>query len=177
VNQLLCCLAFRPDWADDVVRLAELHKDNFPCAVVGIDVAGGEEWFSKPKPQRPIANISDAPPVVTQDLHTAHANALQRAQKLKLNITIHAGEDTNCSNVEEAILKHGAVRIGHGYRLTEDRDMMRRVIDKGVHFECCPTSSYETGGWNGVAAEEMKWQKHPVNELLQAGASVRFPYF
>eukprot|EP00615_Pteridomonas_danica_P008297 CAMPEP_0114342060 /NCGR_PEP_ID=MMETSP0101-20121206/9515_1 /TAXON_ID=38822 ORGANISM="Pteridomonas danica, Strain PT" /NCGR_SAMPLE_ID=MMETSP0101 /ASSEMBLY_ACC=CAM_ASM_000211 /LENGTH=393 /DNA_ID=CAMNT_0001475977 /DNA_START=206 /DNA_END=1387 /DNA_ORIENTATION=- len=160
VNQLLCCLAFRPDWANDVVRLAELHKDNFPCAVVGIDVAGGEEWFEKP-------NDKGGP-----DLHTSHARALQRAQALNLNITIHAGEDSNFSNVSEAIKDHGATRIGHGYRLVEDKAMMHRMIELGIHFECCPTSSYETGGWHGSSAEGLQWDRHPMKELIAAGASV-----
>ena len=36
---------------DDVVRLARRNRNNRPCAVVGVDVAGGEEWFVKPAPK------------------------------------------------------------------------------------------------------------------------------
>jgi adenosine deaminase len=70
---------------------------------VGVDVAGGEEWF-----QKPTAAGSD------DDLHTRCAAALAAAQRLKLNITLHAGEDTHAANVEAAIFEHGASRIGHG---------------------------------------------------------------
>ena len=47
VNQILCCIAWRPDWADDVIHLANMMKDDFPCAVVAVDIAAGEEHFDK----------------------------------------------------------------------------------------------------------------------------------
>ncbi len=47
MNQILCCIAWRPDWADDVIDLANDMKNNFPCAVVGVDIAAGEEHFDK----------------------------------------------------------------------------------------------------------------------------------
>lgn len=47
VNQILCCLTWRPEWAEDIVTLAHERRDNFPCAIVGIDIAAGEEHFDK----------------------------------------------------------------------------------------------------------------------------------
>jgi adenosine deaminase len=47
INQILCCIAWRPDFANDVVNLANERRNNFPCAVVGIDIAAGEEHFDK----------------------------------------------------------------------------------------------------------------------------------
>ena len=47
VNQILCCLAWRPEWAEDIVTLAHERRNNFPCAVVGIDIAAGEEHFDQ----------------------------------------------------------------------------------------------------------------------------------
>ena len=38
-----------------------------------------------------------------------------------------------------------AERIGHGYHVLEDEELLRRCIRDGVHFECCPSSSYLTG--------------------------------
>lgn len=150
-----------------------MHRNNFPCAIVGIDVAGGEEWFPKPT-QSPVETPTPGVDSValTPDLHTAHVAALKRAQELKLNITIHAGEDTNYTNIAEAIFEHGAKRIGHGYHLVEDMTLMAKAVEMGIHFEVCPTSSYETGGWAGSAAEEMNWSQHPMNVLIGAGASV-----
>ena len=47
VNQILCCIAWRPDWAVDVINLAHERRNNTPCAVVGVDIAAGEEHFDK----------------------------------------------------------------------------------------------------------------------------------
>jgi len=161
VNQILCMLAFRPDWALDTVRMANAHRKHGPCAVVGVDVAGGEEWFKRP-----------AVPEGEIGMHGAHVRALAKAQELKLNVTLHAGEDTDASNVGAAVFEHGAMRIGHGYHLVDDPGLLARCVAKGVHFECCPTSSFETGGWSGESSERMDWSSHPLKSLLAAGASV-----
>ena len=47
MNQILCCIAWRPDWANDVIELANKRKNDFPCAVVAVDIAAGEEHFDK----------------------------------------------------------------------------------------------------------------------------------
>mmetsp|Transcript_25114 Transcript_25114/g.37576 ORF Transcript_25114/g.37576 Transcript_25114/m.37576 type:complete len:149 (+) Transcript_25114:580-1026(+) len=47
VNQILCCIAWRPDWAEDVINLAHERRNNVPCAIVGVDIAAGEEHFDK----------------------------------------------------------------------------------------------------------------------------------
>ena len=45
----------------------------------------------------------------------------------------------------QALDKMHAERIGHGYHVLEDEELLRRCIRDGVHFECCPSSSYLTG--------------------------------
>ena len=47
VNQILCCIAWRPDWANEVIDLAYERRENKPCAIVGVDIAAGEEHFDK----------------------------------------------------------------------------------------------------------------------------------
>jgi hypothetical protein len=47
VNQIMCCIAWRPDWADDVIRIAQERRNDAPCAIVGVDIAAGEEHFDK----------------------------------------------------------------------------------------------------------------------------------
>ena len=47
VNQILCCITWRPDWADEVIELANKRRNNYPCAVVAVDIAAGEEHFDK----------------------------------------------------------------------------------------------------------------------------------
>ena len=190
VNQIFCMLAFRPDWAAETVAMAAAHRHDVPCAVVGVDIAGGEEWFQPPEPPPQPPRVGsplspqgwtavddgpkdDAPEVGSgSDLHTAHAEALASARALGLNITLHAGEDTNAGNVMTAIFEHGASRIGHGYHLAEDPVLLARAIAHGVHFECCPTSSFETGGWAGADSDALSWDRHPTVRLLRSGASV-----
>jgi adenosine deaminase len=70
--------------------------------VVGVDVAGGEEWFSR---------AADGP----RGMHGLHAAALAAAaRKYGLHVTLHAGENTTAANVGAAVFEHGASRIGHG---------------------------------------------------------------
>ena len=40
---------------------------------------------------------------------------------------------------------------------------------KNIHFEVCPTSSYETGGWTGGSET---WSEHPLVSMLSTGCSV-----
>jgi len=40
-------LSCRPDWADDIVRIASERRVDKPCAVVGIDIAAGEDHFDE----------------------------------------------------------------------------------------------------------------------------------
>jgi adenosine deaminase len=81
-------------------------------------------------------------------------------KKLKLPVTIHAGEAGGPANVREAIEQFGARRIGHGVRVLEDPrvvDLARRLQ---VHFEVCLTSEIQTG----VASS---WGRHPGLRLLK----------
>lgn len=49
--------------------------------------------------------------------------------------------------VRKAVNEYGARRIGHGYRIAREPDVMEEMRRKNIHFEVCPTSSNETGGW------------------------------
>lgn len=142
VNQILCAICFFPDWSKDVVELADQHRNDFPCAVVGIDIAAGETHFDEDSPFR-----------------KGHYDMCQRAKELGLNITIHAGETPNSAqNVKTAIEEYGARRIGHAYKIAERKDIIDLVTDKKIHIESCLTSSVETGGW-----EKTEWKFHPAN--------------
>lgn len=124
VNQILCCISWRPDWADDVVRIAKERRNDEPCAVVGIDIAAGEEHFD-----------SEQYP----ELHSPHWKAFQSV-KNDLNVTLHAGEvvvgDGGCNknsgivNVNRAVTEYGATRIGHGYLIFNGVSFMRTMKEK-----------------------------------------------
>jgi Adenosine deaminase len=42
VNQILCAITWRPDWAQPTLDLVLEHWHDYPCATVGIDIAAGE---------------------------------------------------------------------------------------------------------------------------------------
>jgi adenosine deaminase len=155
VSQIVCAITWRPDWAEPSLDLAYAHKDSHPCAVVGIDIAAGEEHFDSAR---------------FPHLHQPHYRMIQRAQQLGIPITMHAGEATDLAarNVEQSILAYGAARIGHGYRMVQDPVLVRLVKERNVHVEVCPTSSYETGGW---VTTDKDWLKHPVVSMNDAGIS------
>jgi adenosine deaminase len=150
VNQILCCICFRPTWAEDVVNLAHARSDDAPCAIVAIDIAAGEDALD---------------PSASAESYAAHRGAFARARALGLNITIHAGEEGPAHNVRAAIDDFGATRIGHGYALAREPAELARVAREGVHLEVCPSSSYGTAGWELDGT-------HPVRAFLAAGASV-----
>ena len=185
VNQILCAITWRPDWAQPTLDLVKLHLHDYPCATVGIDIAAGEEHFDEQ--QYP-------------EMHRIHYNVFQKAQTLpeysSIPITIHAGEspaDSSYENVRRAINEYGAVRIGHGYRAVRDKSLMDELRQKHIHLEVCPTSSYETGGWvlpssppppevkegehgsGGNGVEQYKnWMEHPIVEMDEAGLRFSF---
>jgi len=148
VNQILCAICFFPDWASDVVNLAQEHRTDFPCAVVGIDIAAGEAHFERDSP-----------------FWKDHYDMCQKAKKLGLNITMHAGETPDTAeHVRLAIQEYGARRIGHAYQIVEREDLMALVRDEKVHVESCPTSSIETGSW-----KKGHWRNHPAVTFREYG--------
>lgn len=153
VNQILCCITWRPDWADDVVRLADERRNDAPCAVVGVDIAAGEEHF----------DMESNP-----HLYHPHKQAMERARSLDIPITLHAGEVSDGdSYIHAAIHDYGARRIGHGYRMSPS--VMKMCNESGTHVEVCPTSSVETGGWQ---YDTKDWKDHPLVHMIRHNVPV-----
>jgi adenosine deaminase len=116
---LLCILKMFPlEWAHEVVELAKKYRND---GVVGIDIAGGEH-------------------VPYKDYYPCS----EEAKRSNIYVTAHAGESGPAKNVQEAIEALGATRIGHGYHLVEDPEVVKLVKEKGIHLEACPISSIYT---------------------------------
>jgi len=122
------------EMAEKVVQLAVDRKDT---GIVGVDLAGSEANF-------PAAPFSDI---------------FKEAQKAGLQVTIHAGEWAGSDNVREAIEVFNANRIGHGVRVMEDPSVVAIARERGVVFEVCVTSNYQSGVVSVLT-------DHPFPEML-----------
>ncbi len=129
-----------PELAEQVTWLAAEH---FKDGVIGLDLAGNEAEFSS----QPFYGI------------------FKEAKQAGLHVTIHAGEWGPAKNVREAIEELGAERIGHGVRVLEDSYTTALARERGVVFEVCVTSNYQSGV---IPTSE----KHPLPRMLEAGLNV-----
>ncbi|WP_163931794.1 adenosine deaminase [Paraferrimonas sp. SM1919] len=89
-----------------------------------------------------------------------YVDVCDKARRLGLNITIHAGEQGDSQNVVDAVSLLKAQRIGHGLALmkrTSDIDFVRNNI---TSIETCPTSNTQTKAVDSLA-------KHPLPQMLQ----------
>lgn len=155
----LSCARGMPEWAPEVLELCREYKGR---GVVGIDVCGVVQPVEG-QSVRVHPNTNDYGEEVTDPLiiHT-----FQRAVSCGVHRTVHAAEAGPPVTVLRAVRELHAERIGHGYRAVADGgDAYRQALAAGVHFECCPTSSYLTGGVDLNAAE------HPMLRLRRDGAS------
>ena len=135
---------------DEVARL--VTEGGEANRVAGFDIAGPEDGFP-PSMQAPALEL----------IRAHHAPC-----------TIHAGEAAGVASIAEA-LDWGAWRIGHGARLVEDLERTasgwrlgetaRRVRDRGIALELCPSSNLQTGVCASLA-------DHPFGALEQAGMRV-----
>ena len=73
-----------------------------------------------------------------------------------------------------AVKDYGASRIGHGYRVVKNKATMELMRKKNIHFEACPTSSVETGGWNHTETGHKDRKEHPAMTMIEHGLNVGF---
>ena len=118
------------------MRVAVRHRDG---GVIGIGL-GGEERFG-PEP---------------------YAEIFREARAAGLRSIPHAGETHGPDSIRQAIDSLRADRIGHGIRVLEDPELVRRVRDRGIALDVCPTSNVMTRSVPNLAA-------HPLPAMLDAG--------
>lgn len=120
-------------------KLAEKY---FGEGIVGVDLAGDESRYSV-------------------DLYKKFFNYINDA---KIPITCHAGEAAGAESIKNAI-NLGAKRIGHGTRLYEDKDLMKKVRDLGIPLEICLTSNKQTQVVRSL-------EEHPFKQYYDFGIKV-----
>ncbi|MDJ0925685.1 MAG: adenosine deaminase [Acidimicrobiia bacterium] len=139
--------------ATDSLAVARAATRFIGQGVVGFDLAGPEKGFAADD----------------------HLPACRLAQEYGLGLTIHAGEADGPSSIHRAVARCGAVRIGHGIRITDDfvvKDgkaselggVASLVRDRQLPLEVCPHSNLHT---LGISAAE-----HPVGVLRRSGFNV-----
>lgn len=126
--------------AEEVIRLACERIDR---GLVGVDLAGNEAQFSG----RNFAQL------------------FRQGRQAGLHVTIHAGEWGGAENVRIAIEDLGAERIGHGVRVLEDPQVMLLARDRGIPFEVCITSNYQSGAVPNLTF-------HPITRMINLGLNV-----
>jgi adenosine deaminase len=80
-----------------------------------------------------------------------------------VHLTIHAGETVDVKSVWEAVYHLNADRIGHGLKLIENSDLMRKFRERDISVEMCPSSNNQIVGFNG---------DYPLKDYLDFGLKV-----
>ncbi|MFB6467799.1 adenosine deaminase [Cytobacillus sp. Hz8] len=80
-------------------------------------------------------------------------------------VTIHAGETGIGKNVLEAVELLGAERIGHGVFIKDCPEAYRKVKEKQVVLEMCPTSNIQTKAVH-------HYSEHPIYKFHKDGIKV-----
>jgi adenosine deaminase len=93
------------------------------------------------------------------------APAFAIARRAGLASVPHGGELLGADHVTEVLDTLHPDRLGHGVRVAENVDVLRRVVDAGVALEVCPTSNVSLGVYPTVADV-------PLRELVDAGAQI-----
>ena len=129
-----------PELAEQVAWLA---ADHIKDGLVGMDLAGNEAEFKSD----PFHGI------------------FKEAKQAGLHMTIHAGEWGPAANVRDALENLGAERIGHGVRVLEDESITALARERGVVFEVCVTSNFQSGVVKAFV-------EHPLPRMTAAGLNV-----
>jgi adenosine deaminase len=94
-----------------------------------------------------------------------YADLFRQAREAGLRSLPHAGETAGPASVRGAIEALGADRIGHGFRVLEDPDLVAEVRERGIALDVCLTSNVMTRVVPSI-------REHPLPRLLEAGLRV-----
>lgn len=133
----------RHESVEDGQRAIQAAFDYRHRGVVGIDLAGQEATHS-------------AEPFRSMFLEAHQAG---------MPFTIHAGEWAGAENVRFALEALDSTRIGHGVRIFEDPQLVGMARERGVFFEVCPTSNYQSGVCGSL-------RLHPVRLMYAQGLNI-----
>ena len=118
---ILCAIRGKAEWLTPLMKILKHYQ--FHPRLRGIDMAGNENmpW-------------TDEELGLTKDLY-------RTARSLGYGCTFHAGEQGMTHNISKALDEIKTTRIGHGYALFKDPELLNRCLVERVHFEYCPISA------------------------------------
>jgi adenosine deaminase len=132
---LIFCLAreFEYGLNEILVKKAERYKSR---GIIGIDLAGPEQHRLE----------------LGEDVDR-YRDLYARARAAGLGTTIHTGETshTGAEGVIAVIEKLRPDRIGHGIAAARSEEAMRKLIERNIVLELCPTSNLRTHAVSGIA--------------------------
>jgi adenosine deaminase len=131
-------------WGPDAAqRVLDLHEQSGLARVRGFGIGGEED---------------SVPP-------SSFAAVYERAKRLGLGTSIHAGEWAGAASVAAALDSLPLDRIDHGVRAAEDAALVARLAGSAVTLCAAPSSNLATGVYES-------WGEHPLPRLLDAGVRV-----
>lgn len=93
------------------------------------------------------------------------APAFAIAARAGLRLVPHGGELRGPAHIRTVLDHLKPDRLGHGVRLAEDTELLKRAVDLGVTLEVCPASNVSLGVYPTI-------NEVPVRTLKSAGARV-----
>lgn len=162
-----------------------IERAKIDTGIEGRMIAIGVRHFGASAVERVAKEVIGNPhPMVTgfglagdeRDGHPANfAKAFRIAGDAGLGLTAHAGEFGGPDSIQAALEYLGVSRIGHGVRVVEDRNLLKRLIEERIVLEVCPGSNTALGVYPVL-------RFHPVNILRNEGVRITLnsddpPYF
>ena len=132
-----------PSRVKDIVEKTAAARELVSEFIVGIDLAGKE-------------NSS-----ISEDDINSLSGCFEKAFRDCIPLTIHAGEGESPENIWRAVYKLNCDRVGHGLTLCEKPELTRRLRDRNVAIELCPSSNDEVVGYT---SKDSKFE-YPLREL------------
>jgi adenosine deaminase len=131
---LIFCLAREFDYElnEIIVKKAERYRNR---GVIGIDLAGPEKHTLE----------------FGGDVER-YRDLFARARAAGLGTTVHTGETshTGPEGVLAVIEKLQPARIGHGIAAAQSEEAMRKLVERGIVLELCPSSNIRTHAVTGI---------------------------
>lgn len=97
---------------------------------------------------------------MTQFVHLFH-----KASKAGLFNAAHAGEVDSHRSIDTLLAETDVKRIAHGCNAIQSEETLKRLAEKGVMIDVCPTSNTYTGAVKDMA-------HHPVKKFVEAGIRI-----